>query len=205
MIVEIGNVLVTTDIFSEMFCCDLATCKGRCCIEGDAGAPVKTEEIAELEEAYEVIGQEMSPVARGIVEEQGVVYIDKGGDMVTSIVGGRECVFSYVGDLKTPSEEILACRLCLLERYSNKARNAFSKPMSCALYPLREKQLPNGMTALNYDKWDICEAARKKGAQMGLPLYKFLRRPLERRFGPKWVEDLEEVARQIPAKYLKKM
>ncbi len=203
MIVEIGNVLVTTELFSERFCCDLSVCKGRCCIEGDAGAPVKTDEIADLEEAYETVREEMSAAARAVVERQGVVYIDRDGDLVTSIVGGRECVFSCRGDIKAPSEEVRDCCLCLLERRFNEERTAFVKPISCALYPVREKQLSNGMTALDYNKWEICNAARTKGARLDIPLYKFLRGPLLRRFGEKWVKEMELVAKELPEKYLK--
>ncbi|MCD8289040.1 MAG: DUF3109 family protein [Prevotella sp.] len=204
MIVEIGNVLVTTELFSERFCCDLSACKGACCIEGDAGAPVKTDEIAALEEAAETIESELSPAAKDVIGKQGVVYIDRDGDLVTSIINGRECVFSRNKDLTTKSGEITNCRLCLLEQAYGKGLTKFPKPMSCALYPLREKQLPNGMTALNYNKWEICRAARKKGARLDIPLYKFLRGPLTRRFGEKWVKEMEDVARNLPAEYLEK-
>ncbi len=202
MIVEIGDVLVTAELFTERFCCDLAACKGQCCVEGDAGAPVKMEEVAELESAMERIRNEMPDKARAVVDRQGVVYCDREGELVTNIVNGRECVFSRNSDLRTAGGETKNCCICLLEQAYNKGITKFPKPISCALYPLREKQLPNGMIALDYNRWSICAPARAKGTALDIPLYKFLRSPLTRRFGEEWMKEAEEVARQLPSEYL---
>ena len=106
--VEIQNTLVSLDLFREKFCCDLNACGGACCIEGDAGAPVKEEEIAELETAAETVLDELSADAQEVIKAQGVVYIDRDGDFVTSIVDGKDCVF-------TCRNEHGHC-LCALER-----------------------------------------------------------------------------------------
>ncbi len=204
MIVEIGGVLVTTELFSEKFCCDLSACKGACCVEGDAGAPVRSDEIAGIEAAAEAIWEELSATAQAVIDKQGVVYNDCEGDLVTSIIGKRNCVFTCCEDLETGGEKIKDCCLCLLEKAFQKGRSRFPKPVSCALYPIREKHLANGKTGLNYDRWDICTPARRKGERLNLPLYKFLRNPLVRRFGKAWFEEMEEVARQLPAEYLGK-
>ncbi|MCD8282792.1 MAG: DUF3109 family protein [Prevotella sp.] len=204
MIVEIGSVLATTDLFTERFCCDLPACKGACCVEGDAGAPVKTEEIAELEEAAEAIRDELTPAARDVIDRQGVVYPDVEGELVTSIIGSRECAFSRLSGIRAESGEAVSCRMCLLETAFRAGRTGFAKPVSCALYPLREKQLSNGMTALSYHEWSICEPARRKGARFDIPLYKFLHAPLVRRFGAEWVEEMEATARLFLSEYADK-
>ncbi len=201
MMVEIGDVLVTTEIFSEKFCCDLSACRGRCCVEGDAGAPLTMEETAALEDAAETIRDFLSPASRRVIDSQGVAYADKDGDLVTSIVEGRECVFSGRGNLYTGDGVVRDCRFCLLEKACREGLAEYSKPVSCALYPVREKRLSNGMTALEYNRWDICAPAREKGMALDIPLYKFLQEALTRRFGRKWTEELFEVARVLPAEY----
>ena len=94
MIIEIDNVLVSTDIFTEYFCCDLDACKGICCVEGDAGAPVTIDEIAGIEDAIDTVWDDLSATAQAVIDKQGVAYTDRDGDLVTSIVGGKDCVFT---------------------------------------------------------------------------------------------------------------
>ena len=165
MILDIDNILVSSDIITEQFCCDLDACKGICCVEGDAGAPVTLEEIGGIEDALDTVWGDMSAQAQAVVDKQGVAYTDRDGDLVTSIVGGKDCVFTcYEGD----------CCLCALERAYRAGKTSFIKPISCALYPIREKRFANGTVALNYNRWDVCKDAVKKGRELGLPVYKFL-------------------------------
>lgn len=188
MIIEIDDILVSSDIFTEEFCCDLDACKGICCVEGDAGAPVTLDEIGGIEDALDTVWDDMSASAQAVVDKQGVAYTDRDGDLVTSIVGGKDCVFTcYDGD----------CCLCALERAYRSGKTGFCKPISCALYPIREKRLGNGMIALNYNRWDVCRDAVKKGRELHLPLYKFLKEPLIRRFGAEFYEKLCEAGKQI--------
>lgn len=188
MIIEIDDILVSSDIFTEEFCCDLDACKGICCVEGDAGAPVTLDEIGGIEDALDTVWNDMSASAQAVVDKQGVAYTDRDGDLVTSIVGGKDCVFTcYEGD----------CCLCALERAYRSGKKGFCKPISCALYPIREKRLGNGMIALNYNRWDVCRDAVKKGRELHLPLYKFLKEPLIRRFGAEFYEKLCEAGKQI--------
>lgn len=188
MIIEIDDILVSSDIFTEEFCCDLDACKGICCVEGDAGAPVTLDEIGGIEDALDTVWDDMSASAQAVVDKQGVAYTDRDGDLVTSIVGGNDCVFTcYEGD----------CCLCALERAYRSGRTGFCKPISCALYPIREKRLGNGMIALNYNRWDVCRDAVKKGRELHLPVYKFLKEPLIRRFGAEFYEKLCEAGKQI--------
>ena len=150
-ILQVGDVLLSSDIITERFCCDLEACKGAC-----------------------------------VVDRQGVAYNDADGDLVTSIVDGRDCVFTC--------HENGLC-LCLLEKAFREGRSEFCKPISCALYPIREKRLSNGLTALNYHRWSVCAAARKKGGELGLYVYEFLEEPLVRRFGREWYDELAAVAK----------
>ena len=94
MILDIGNILVSSDIITEQFCCDIDACKGICCVEGDAGAPVTLEEIGGIEDALDTVWGDMSAQAQAVVDKQGVAYTDRDGDLVTSIVGGKDCVFT---------------------------------------------------------------------------------------------------------------
>ena len=188
MIIEIDDILVSSDIFTEEFCCDLDACKGICCVEGDAGAPVTLDEIGGIEDALDTVWDDMSASAQAVVDKQGVAYTDRDGDLVTSIVGGKDCVFTcYEGD----------CCLCALERAYRSGKTGFCKPISCALYPIREKRLGNGMIALNYNRWDVCRDAVKKGHELHLPVYKFLKEPLIHRFGAEFYEKLCEAGKQI--------
>ena len=190
MIIEIDNILVSEDILTEEFCCDLDACKGICCVEGDAGAPVTLDEIGGIESALDDVWDDMSASAQAVVDKQGVAYTDRDGDLVTSIVGGKDCVFTCYQD---------GCCLCALERAYRDGRTAFCKPISCALYPIREKRLSNGMTALNYNRWDVCRDAVRKGRELHLPVYKFLREPLARRFGDDFYQKLSAAADMLAA------
>lgn len=187
MFFQIDNVLVTTDILTEKFCCDLDACKGQCCVEGDAGAPVTLDEVAAIENSLDTVWNDLTASAQAVIDKQGVAYTDQEGDLVTSIVGGKDCVFTCHED---------GCCLCTLEKAYRAGKAKFCKPVSCALYPIREVRLSNGLIGLNYHRWAVCSDAVKKGKELDLPIYKFLKEPLTRRFGNEWYEMLEEAARQ---------
>lgn len=197
MIVQIDNVLVSSDILTEYFCCDLAKCKGICCIEGDAGAPVTLEEIDKLEENLDAVKHDMSIPARLVVEAQGVACTDKDGDLVTSIVNGKDCVFTCYDDVKINDETVENCCLCVFEKAFRCGKIKWQKPLSCALYPIRESTLSNGLTALAYHRWHVCKDAVEKGKEQDIRIYQFLKEPLIRRFGEEWYEALCEAARQL--------
>lgn len=192
-ILQIGNVLVSPDIFTVKFCCDLDVCKGACCIEGDAGAPVTLDEITDLEDTLDVVWHDLSASAQAILDHQGVAYADRDGELVTSIVGGKDCVFTCY--------EKGTC-LCTLERAFRAGKTKFIKPISCALYPIREKQFPDGSIGLNYHRWRICQCGLDKGKELNLPLYKFLKDPLIRRFGTEWYKELCTVANELQEQHL---
>ena len=196
-ILQIGNVLLSSDILTEQFCCDLSVCRGACCIEGDAGAPVTLDEVMQIEESLDAAWEELSASAQAVIDRQGVAYTDQEGDLVTSIVGGKDCVFTCYDSLQTGGEQIDHCCLCALERACRSGRTTFMKPISCALYPIREKTFSDGTVGLNYHRWDICQCGRDKGRALGLPVYRFLEGPLTRRFGKEWYAELCNVAQAL--------
>ena len=184
-ILEVGGILISSDILTERFCCDYEKCRGVCCIEGDAGAPVTLDEIGGIEDALDTVRPDLSAQAQAVIDQQGVAYTDQEGDLVTSIVGGKDCVFTcYDGQ---------NC-LCALEKAFRGGKTRFCKPISCALYPIRVKTFADGTVALNYNRWAICADAVRKGQSLDMPVYRFLKEPLTRRFGAAWYDELCAVA-----------
>ncbi|MBQ7420757.1 MAG: DUF3109 family protein [Prevotella sp.] len=207
-IIQVGDVLVSPDILTECFCCDYEKCKGVCCVEGDAGAPVTLDEIAGIEGALDAVWSDLSASAQAVIDRQGVAYTDREGDLVTSIVGGKDCVFTCYGHLSahtsaaTADDEDGKVCMCALEKAYRAGRTSFVKPVSCALYPIREKRLSNGMSALNYNRWDVCRDAVVLGRRLSMPVWKFLKAPLVRRFGEAWYAELEQTVAELEAQGL---
>lgn len=193
--VEIGDTIVSFDLFEQQFCCDLDICKGQCCVEGDAGAPLEMDEIAKLEEVLPAIWNDLSEAARKVIDAQGVAYSDAEGDLVTSIVNRRECVFSYIDSADG------ICK-CAIEKAYHEGKTSFYKPISCHLYPIRLKKFKD-FTAVTYHRWSVCSCAETKGHKLQLPVYKFLKTPLIRRFGETWYKELEEAAKAYEAEFNK--
>ena len=190
--IEIEDTVISLDIIESFFHCDLARCKGECCIEGDAGAPLEKEEFNILQKILPVVWDDLSPEAQAVINRQGVGYIDRESDIVTSIVDGKNCVFTYYDADGT-------CK-CAIEKAYNEGRTDFMKPVSCHLYPIRVKRYKD-YYAVNYHKWRVCRAAEALGKQKGLPLYKFLREPLIRKFGEEWYSALDTCALEYAKRY----
>ena len=199
-ILQIDNVLLSSDILTEEFCCDLDVCHGACCVEGDAGAPVTLDEIAEIEDSLDTVWPMLSASAQAVIDHQGVAYTDRDGDLVTSIVNGKDCVFTTPIKPMEPMGPMSPMGTfvgCAFESAFRQGRCKFCKPISCALYPIREKTFSDGSVGLNYHRWDICQCGRDKGRRLHLPVYKFLKEPLIRRFGEEWYNELCDVATQL--------
>ena len=188
--IQIDDKIVSQDLFEVLFVCDYDTCKGECCVEGDSGAPLEPGEAEELRRCLPEVRHLLSPAALEVIEEQGVSYFDDDGDEVTSIVRGRDCVF-------TTYDEQGRCA-CALEKVYNEGKTTFIKPISCQLYPVRLTKYPS-FTAVNYHKWSICKCALKLGRKLQVPVYQFLRAPLVRAFGEEFYTQLEEVAALLKA------
>lgn len=193
--VQIGDTIVSLDLFQQYFCCTPSRCKGICCVEGDAGAPVLLSEVEKLEEAVEVVYSEMTPEARAIACGQGVVYSDRDGDLVTSIVNGKDCIFA--------SRDANGSCICLIEKAYNERRMDWRKPISCYLYPVRLRKMGE-LTAVNLHKWSVCDCAFIAGRRKGIRAYQFLKEPLIERFGKEWYDELLLVASELEKQnYLK--
>ncbi len=185
---QIDDTIISFDVFEERFVCDLAACKGICCVEGDSGAPLENSEIDKLNEILPVIWNDLSEKSQKLINKQGVSYIDEDGEPVTSIVNGKECVFTYF-------DEKGVCK-CAIEKAFREGKTDFYKPISCHLYPVRLQKY-NEFTAVNVHKWRVCECARTQGAKLNVPVYKFLKEPLVRCFGTEWFEQLEAATEEL--------
>ena len=187
--IQIDDTIISMDLFEKQFCCDLSDCKGICCIEGDSGAPLEESEVPILEKILPVVWDDLSDKSKAVIEKQGVSYIDIEGDLVTSIVDGCECVFTYL-------DENGVCK-CAIEKAYREGKIDFYKPISCHLYPVRLENLRNGTVGINIHRWKVCKAAFEQGRKCGLPVYQFLKEPLIRRFGAEWYEKVCIAAEEI--------
>ncbi len=183
----IKDTIVSLEVLEKEFCCDIDNCKGCCCIEGDAGAPVTENEELLLNKLLPELLPHMTKEARGVVAKQGIAYNDPSGERVLSIVNDKDCIFAR-------TDHNGWC-YCLIERLFNQQsaisnqQSAIKKPISCHLYPIRLTKVGN-LTGLEYHRWDICHSSRQLGHKLHLPLYKFLKEPLIRRFGQEWYDEL---------------
>jgi hypothetical protein len=179
--IQIDDAVVALDIIEENFLCDLSACKGECCVEGESGAPLEKEEVEILEQILPFVWDDLSPKAQELIKKQGVAYQDHDGDMVTSIVNGKDCVFTYY-------DEKGICK-CAIEKAYKEGKIDFYKPISCHLYPIRLEKYRD-FTAVNYHRWRVCKAAVALGNKEGLRIYQFLKEPLIRKFGEAWYNEL---------------
>lgn len=190
---QIKETLVSDDLLLESFVCDLAKCKGACCVAGDSGAPVDENEKAILEEIYPRVKPYMRPEGIEAVHLQGAWVNDPYDHLpATPLVGGKECAYLVY--------ELDGAAACAIEKAYADGRIPFKKPVSCHLYPVRLSRIMS-FTALNYNRWDVCRDACTLGRTLGVPVYKFLREPLIRRFGKAWYEELDLTAEE----YLKEL
>ena len=187
--IQIKDTLISEDVFETCFVCDLGKCKGMCCVEGDAGAPLTHEEYEAIKNVLPKIWDDLSPKARELIEKQGIAYIDDDGELVTSIIKGRECVFTYF-------DADGVCR-CAIDNAFREGRISVQKPISCHLYPIRLHKYDE-FTALNYDRWSVCRPALRLGKKTGIKLYQFLKEPLIRKFGEEWYQEVCQIAELLP-------
>lgn len=180
--IEVDGKIVSDDILTECFACDIARCKGECCVDGNSGAPLEMEEADILEEEYENYKPYMTPEGIESVERQGFMVVDCDGDYTTPLVDDAECAYSYRENGIT---------LCAIEKAFREGKCSFRKPISCHLYPIRLINLSNGTIGLNYHRWNVCSSACENGRKFGIPVYKSLREPIIRRFGEEFYKALE--------------
>jgi len=184
--IAIENTLVSEDILDKKFVCDLNACKGQCCVSGESGAPLEESELHTMEKILDKIKPYMSSEGIAEVERQGVFVVDLDGDYVTPLVGGdKHCAFVCF-DASNIAK-------CAIEKAYYEGKIKFKKPISCHLYPIRVEKTKY-YTNLNYSKWDICSSACKCGDALDVPIYRFLKDPLIRKFGKRWFNKLEKFA-----------
>ena len=191
-VIQIDDILVSSEILTEYFCCDYPVCKGACCIIGDSGAPLEEEECEALESQYPKFSPLMSAEGRLVVSQKGFFEVDSDGDLVTPLVGNcGKCAYTII-------DEDEHC-FCAVERSFINGGSDFKKPISCWLYPIRITKLSSGLTALNLHRWDLCKEAFEKGKKEKVPVYVFLKEPLIRMFGEEFYSALGEAAKTLCA------
>ena len=188
LMIQIEDTIVSLDVIERRFMCDLSQCRGACCIEGESGAPLEEGEAEQLRLALPEVWDELKEDAREVIRQQGVSYLDADGDEVTSIVNGRDCVFTRYAPDGT-------CH-CALEQAFREGRTTFMKPISCRLYPVRITQYRR-FRAVNLHRWEVCRPAEILGERLGIPAYRFLREPLISKFGTEWYTALEAAAEMV--------
>ncbi len=189
--VEIDGKLISEDIFTKKFVCDLSACKGACCVEGDAGAPIELNEIDAIEDELDAIKPYMRKEGIQAVEETGVFYLDIDNEPVTTLVNGKECAFVYFESDGTAK--------CAIEKANSEDKIYAQKPMSCHLYPIRTKQLTE-YEAINYNEWHVCKPACDCGSQLDVKVYKFLKAPIIRKWGEEFYLKLEDMDQYLESK-----
>lgn len=182
MMIEIDDKIVSIDLLQEHFACDIAQCKGICCVEGNAGAPLEIDEVDILEQEYPSYKKYMTGEGIEAIGKQGFMVVDSDGDYTTPLVNDAECAYAYSENGVT---------LCAIEKAWRAGETHFMKPISCHLYPIRLINFANGGVGLNYHRWSVCRSACANGAKLQIPVYKSLREPIVRRFGEEFYTALE--------------
>lgn len=183
----VHDVLVSEELFLEEFVCNLSACKGECCVAGDAGAPLDEDELEELDKVWPKVKKYLPDAGKKAIKKQGAWIKAGKSDFETPLVEGKECAY-------TVFEKGVA--KCGIEKAFNNDKIKFRKPISCHLYPIRINDV-NGTDALNYDRWSICSDACKLGKKLKVPVYRFLKDPLIRKYGEEFYEELDDVAHQF--------
>jgi len=185
---QLGKTIVSEEIIQNDFVCNLSACKGACCVDGDAGAPLEKEETKILEEIFPKIKPFLTKKSIAIIEEQGAFITTEDGELETPLINGADCAYVIFDDEKVA--------LCAIEEAYNQGEVQWKKPLSCHLYPVRVKDYSE-FSAVNYHKWQICDDACTLGKEFQVPIYKFVKEALIRKFGEDWYEELEKVAKKL--------
>lgn len=180
--ISIADTLISDEVLTERFVCNVEACKAACCVEGDLGAPLEESETEKLDEIYPAIASFLTLAGRTEIERQGKWILDEDGDFSTPTIAGRECAYALYDE-----RGILQCGI---EKAYEAGATDFRKPISCHLYPIRVKN-HSQFRAVNYDRWHICSPACVLGQKLGVPVYKFLKEALITKFGANWYAELE--------------
>ena len=184
---KIDHTIISFDLLDQKFICTLAKCKGACCLYGDSGAPLEEDEGKKIEKNFQKIKPYLRKEGILAVEKQGAFINDDDGDLVTPLIEGKECAYTYIED---------GAYRCGIEKAWLENKISFRKPVSCHLFPVRRKKYPE-FEAVNYEKWAICQPARTLGINKNIPVYKFLKEALVRVYGKKWYRKLEKALNSL--------
>ncbi|WP_445456649.1 DUF3109 family protein [Flavobacterium sp. HNIBRBA15423] len=184
---QLNKTIVSEEILEKEFVCNLSACKGACCVDGDAGAPLDEAETKILQEIYPKVKPFLRPEGIKAIEEQGTFVTGEDGEFETTLIDGKDCAY-VIFDKQTA--------LCGIEQAYNQGIIDWKKPVSCHLYPIRVKEYSD-FAAVNYHKWHICSDACSLGKELEVPIYKFVKEALVRKFGTQWYDELEKVAQDL--------
>lgn len=182
---QLGKTIVSEDIIEKDFVCNLSACKGACCVDGDAGAPLDKEEVIILEEIYPKVKPFLRKEGIKAIEKQGTSITTEDGELETPLIDNADCAYVIFDENDTA--------LCAIEEAYNQGEVTWKKPVSCHLYPVRVKDYSE-FSAVNYHKWYICDDACSLGKELQVPIYKFVKEALIRKFGEDWYMELEKIA-----------
>jgi len=185
--IQINDKILSFDLFEKHFCCDLPKCLGICCVDGQSGAPLETNEIEMLEMEIDQIKPYLKSEGLQAVNKQGVAITDMDGDIVTPLINNKECAYSI---------QEKGITLCAIEKAWFDGKVSLRKPISCHIYPIRAKKY-SSFTALNYDQWSICQPARNLGEKENIPVFRFLKVPIIRAYGEDFYNEMEEAYKLI--------
>ena len=182
---QLDKTIVSEEVLEKQFMCNLSACKGACCIDGDAGAPVEESEKKVLEDILPKVKKYLRKEGKEAIEKNGPFTTNEFGEHETTLIDGADCAFV------TFDENEVA--LCAIEEAYNQGEIDFKKPISCHMYPVRIKQYSE-FAAVNYHHWEICDDACSLGSELKIPVFQFVKQALIRKFGEKWYKDLEKIA-----------
>ena len=184
---QLEKTIISEEILEKEFVCNLSACKGACCVDGDAGAPLEKDELPIIEEILPILKKYLRKEGLEAIEKHGPYTTNELGEHETTLVDGADCAYVIYDEKKVA--------LCGIEEAYNQGEIAFKKPVSCHLYPVRIRQYSE-FAAVNYDRWEICDDACSLGKELGVPVYKFVKQALVRKFGEQWYSELERIAEE---------
>lgn len=185
---QLGNSIVSEEIIENDFVCNLHACKGACCIDGEAGAPLEEAELPILMDIYPKVKPFLTQRGIAAIEKQGL-YVGHNGEFETPLIPSDDSCAYITYDKNGIAK-------CGIEKAYEHGETTFKKPVSCHLYPVRVQQYSE-LNAVNYHRWEICDPACKLGAELQVPIYKFVKEALIRKFGEDWYRQLEQVAEEL--------
>ena len=192
--IAIDNILVSDEIICEQFVCDLNKCKGGCCVDGDAGAPLADDELEKMNEVYEAVLPYLTEESKRELQRQGKYTYDREFGWVTPTIASKVCAYGI-----TDNNGIVKCGI---EQAYNDGKVKWKKPISCHLFPIRIKKSRNKKTEyVNYEpREDLCQAACSLGKKLKVPVYVFLKDALIRKYGNEFYKTLEATAKHLDTK-----